>query len=394
MPRAGFPRELLQAAQSERLGYFRAYTIAHPRLKAVSDALWRAIQEPAGRALILVIGPTGVGKTTLRLRMEQELQQRFLAAGASEPGRIPVVGVEAVAPDSGTFSWKEYYRRALRALEEPLIDDKIDYATSHRFRNHAGEFTVPPRVGNPELRQAMEQALRHRRPVAVLIDEAQHVTKMASGRRLADQVDCLKSLASLTGCVHVLIGTYELLPCRNLSAQLSRRSIDLHFQRYQVDNPDDIIAFQRVIFSFQRHLPLPQEPELWRDWEYYYAQSIGCVGILKDWFTRALAEALAQGALTLTRAALARHAWSLEQCEKMAQDAVDGEAVLADQPEAMERLRTLLGLEAAPRVDTGSPRSNPPLKRATPGRERQPQGRRRVGGRRPGRDVIGMGGTD
>src|SRR5256885_7059316 len=86
---------------------------------------------------------------------------------------------------------------------------------------------------------------------------------------------------------------------------------------------------------------------------YYYAQSIGCVGILKDWFTRALAEALAQGALTLTRADLARHAWSLEQCEKMAQDALDGEAGLAEQPEAMERLRTLLGLEAAPPGDAG-----------------------------------------
>ncbi len=394
MPPEGFPRALLQAPTSARLGYFRAYTIAHPRLKAVSDALWHTIQEPAGRTLILVIGPTGVGKTTLRLRMEQELQQRFLAAGAPEPGRIPVVGFEAVAPDSGNFSWKEYYRRALRALEEPLIDHKIDYTTPHRFRNHAGEFTVPPRVGNPELRQAMEQALRHRRPAAVLIDEAQHVTKMASGRRLADQLDCLKSLASVTGCVHVLIGTYELLPCRNLSAQLSRRSIDLHFQRYQVDNPDDVIAFQRVIFSFQRHLPLPQEPELWRDWEYDYAQSIGCVGLLKDWFTRALAEALAQGALTLTRADLARHAWSLEQCEKMAQDALDGEAVLAEQPEAMERLRTLLGLEAAPRVDTGSPRSRPPRRRVTPGHERRPQGRRRVGVRRPGRDAIGMRGTD
>jgi hypothetical protein len=394
MPPEGCPRELIQAATSERLGYFRASTIAHPRLKAVSDALWRAIQEPAGSALILVIGPTGVGKTPLRLRMEQALQQRFLAAGASEPGRIPVVGLEAVAPDSGNFSWKEYSRRALRALEEPLIDHKIDYATSPMFRNHAGACTVPPRVGNPELRQAMEQALRHRRPAAVLIDEAQHVTKMASGRRLADQLDCLKSLASLTGCVHGLIGPYELLPCRNLSAQLSRRSIDLHFQRYQAHNLDDVSAFQRVIFSFQRHRPLPQEPELWRDWEYYYAQSIGCVGILKDWFTRALAEALAQGAPTLTRADLERHAWSLAQCEKMAQDALDGEAVLTEKPEAMGRLRTLLGLEAPPSVDTGSPRSRPPLRQATPRHERRTQGRRRVGVRRPGRDAVGRRGTD
>ena len=49
MPPEGFPRALLQAAASERLHYFRAYTIAHPHLKAVSDALWRAIQEPASR---------------------------------------------------------------------------------------------------------------------------------------------------------------------------------------------------------------------------------------------------------------------------------------------------------------------------------------------------------
>ena len=77
---------------------FRSYAIAHPRLQSVSDALRRAIQEPAGRSLILVIGPTGVGKTALRLRIEQELKERFLAAGEPDPGRIPVVGLEAVAP--------------------------------------------------------------------------------------------------------------------------------------------------------------------------------------------------------------------------------------------------------------------------------------------------------
>ncbi len=253
-----FPGELLQRPTSERLGYFRSYTVAHPRLKAVSEALRRAIQEPGGASLIFVVGPTGVGKTTLRLRIEKELKQQFLAASEQEPGRIPVVGIEAAAPDSGHFSWKDYYRRALHALEEPLINYKLDSPISG---SRSGEWSVAARVCNPELRQALEQALRHRRPAAVLIDEAQHFTKIGSGRRLSDQLDCLKSLASLTGCVHVLFGTYELLPCRNLSAQLSRRSLDIHFRRYRVDDPDDAIAFQRVIFSFQRHLPLPQEPD-------------------------------------------------------------------------------------------------------------------------------------
>ena len=86
MSSRAFPDELLQRPTSERLAYFRSYTVAHPQLKAVSEALRRAIQEPGGASLIFVVGPTGVGKTTLRLRIERELKQRFLSAGEPEPG--------------------------------------------------------------------------------------------------------------------------------------------------------------------------------------------------------------------------------------------------------------------------------------------------------------------
>jgi hypothetical protein len=96
-PRA-FPDELLQRPMSERLAYFRSYTVAHPQLKAVSEALRRAIQEPGGASLIFVVGPTGVGKTTLRLRIERELKEQFLSAGEPEPGRIPVVGSDLRRP--------------------------------------------------------------------------------------------------------------------------------------------------------------------------------------------------------------------------------------------------------------------------------------------------------
>ena len=267
MSQEGFPRELLTRPVSERLAYFRSYTVAHPLLKEADAALKRAIQEPAGGSLVFVVGPTGVGKTTLRLRVEQYLKEAFLPEAKEDVGRIPVVGVEAVAPDSGNFNWKDYYQRALRSLEEPLIRHKIG-----PYGQDPPTFTS--RTSGAELRYALEQALRFRRPAAVMIDEAQHLTKMASGRKLSDQLDSLKSLANLTGCVHVLIGTYELLPCRNLSAQLSRRSIDIHFRRYQADDPKDVEAFQRVIFSFQRQLPLAEEPQLWRDWMRRRAQGL------------------------------------------------------------------------------------------------------------------------
>lgn len=389
MPSENFPRHLLQRPGNERLAYFRSYTVAHPKLTEASDALLRSIREPAGRSLILVLGPTGVGKTTLRFRIEHELKREFLALDKPAAGRIPVVGLEAVAPDCGNFSWKDYYRRALRVLEEPLIDNKINYATPSVRRSPSGELIVNDRAGSHELRRAMEHALYHRRPAAVLIDEAQHLTKMASGRRLSDQLDCLKSLASLTGCIHVLVGTYELLPCRNLSAQLSRRSIDIHFSRYRADDPDDILAFQRVVFSFQRHLPLAQEPELWREWEYCYVKSIGCVGILKDWFTRALAEAIERNASTLTRADLERHAWSADQCERMAKDALEGEAVLAHKPDAVVHLKRLLGLDT-PKVQASTSEKPPQISAIEGAKWNQGNRRVRVGSRRPVRDVVGI----
>ena len=85
MSQENFPRELLNRPVSERLAYFRSYTVAHPLLKEADTALKRAIQEPAGGSLVFVVGPTGVGKTTLRLRVEQYLKEAFLPEPVPAP---------------------------------------------------------------------------------------------------------------------------------------------------------------------------------------------------------------------------------------------------------------------------------------------------------------------
>lgn len=251
-----FPLALLKQSVAKRLAYFEAYTVAHPHLKEAYEALMRAIHSPMGASLIFVYGPSGVGKTTLRLRVEQRLMQEALPDLENNRGRIPVVGVEAVAPDSRNFSWKDYYTRALIALEEPLIDNKIDYGVRGIYRNMLGQIVIEQKVVAPALRRALENALRHRQPDVFFIDEAQHMGKMASGHKLQDQLDCLKSLANMTGILHGLLGTYELLTFRNLSGQLSRRSVDIHFRRYRVDREEDVQAFKSVLLTFQRQMPL------------------------------------------------------------------------------------------------------------------------------------------
>ena len=380
MPDYAFPPDLLEQSPEARLDYFKSFTIAHPLLREADAALKQAIQEPTGWSLIFVYGPTGVGKTTLRRRVEKHMRESMVEALRQDPGIMPVVSLEAPAPDSSQFSWKDYYRRALIALEEPLVDRKLTYAAHASFHGACGRALSDPIVPGIELRLALESGLIHRRPKAFFIDEAQHLAKMKSGRKLQDQLDSIKSLASLTNTVHVLIGTYELLPFRNLSAQLSRRSIDIHFPRYRADRSGDYTAFRNVVFTLQRHLPLPGESDLLPHIEYCYERSIGCVGLVKDWLTRALALAIKQGADAVNLKMLQKTAWPLDQSERMAREAVDGESDMSEREETRDRLRQMLQLGATHSAPATA-RTNAPVPHAGP----------RVGQRRPVRDLVGVG---
>ncbi len=184
----------------------------------------------------------------------------------------------------------------------------------------------------------------------------------------------------------MLIGTYELLSFRNLSAQLSRRSVDVHFRRYRAEQNDEMKTFKNVLWSFQHHLPLFEDPDLVDDWDYFYERSVGCVGVLKDWITRALAKAIKDGGKTLTHKHLERSALSVSQCEKMLADVVEGEKMLEETMEARARLRGLMGLQSKSTKAGGNGAESSAKAVAKPAAQRK---RRRPGERNPKRDPIG-----
>ena len=329
----------------ERLDHFRKFTMAHPRLVAAREELVDAIEGAAPGSLLLVLGPTGVGKTTLRLKVENLLIQQMAEAPCADPGRLPFVSVEVVPSQSGRFCWRDYFRNLLAAMNEPLIDYKVrDKSDVHE------KSPVTSLPGDTDLGHAAEQALLYRRPPVVFVDEAQHLARIASGRRLSDQLDVIKSIANRTQTVHVLLGTYELLAFRNLSAQLSRRSIDLHFERYRADSLEDRQVFQSVLVTFQKHLPFSEsDTQLAGMWEFLYERSVGCVGILKEWLMRACVRSMRHGATTLSAEHLEKTALSISQCEKIVGEAREGETRLNDSAESRLRLRTLLGIETESR---------------------------------------------
>jgi DNA polymerase III delta prime subunit len=349
---------------TSKLNHFKEYAVSHPQLLQVDKVLMQAIQEPAGFAHVLIYGPSGVGKTTMIRQISRRLNEILPAAaivgaasplenrssyrhGSSEP--VPLLLLETRPPDGGAFNRADYYRTALKLLGEPFYERRllVDIDTEQtiekkgRGRSKATQFN-----DSPELRHALEAAMVKRGVRAVILDEAQHLMKIgsgASGGKLLDQLDWIKSMTNVTGVLHILIGTYELLNFRNLSGQASRRGLDLHFPRYLFQHEQDRQDFQGVLLALLKQVPLATDiPALMQQWFYFYERSIGCIGVLKDWLIRAVAAAIRDGSDTLTQGRLEEHALSLSQCERMAVDAIEGEQKLGYSESRRDHLWRLL----------------------------------------------------
>lgn len=306
---------------------FKARTIAHPKHMSALEELINTIMFADSSAIIFVFGPTGVGKTKLLNAIVKYMIEISQDQMNSDPSFIPILATEARAPDTGIFNWKDFYIRFLEAAKDPLPRMKRNYDL-HERKVELSHIRASYRdTSGTAYKNAYESFLIHRKPLAVLIDEAQHMQKMASGRRLNDQMDVIKNLSETTKTKHVLVGTYELLGLADLSAQLNRRTIPIHYSRYQHNKCDegDFIIFQSVLLTFQNMLPLKERPDLVKESEYLYQNSAGCVGILKDWLQRALASALLQDAATLTLQHLKASALNSSALLRIATELRDGE---------------------------------------------------------------------
>jgi putative transposase len=355
----------VQPGKGIKVNYlFKEYAVSHSQLAKVDRELMRAIREPAGFAHVLVYGPSGVGKTTMIRQITRRLNEMLSPQSAAKSvvhsqdnlPLLPLLLLETRPPDGGAFNRADYYRTALKLLGEPFyerrllvnIDSEQVWEKKGRGRSKAAQFN-----DSPELRHALEDAMSRRGVQAVILDEAQHLIKLGSGSsagKLLDQLDWIKSMTNVTGVVHILIGTYELLSFRNLSGQASRRGLDLHFPRYLFQHEPDRQAFQGVLLALLKQVPLLVEIEmLMQHWVYFYERSIGCVGVLKDWLIRAVAAALYDGSEVLTLEYLQDHALSLAQCERMALDATEGEQELQYAESRREPLWQLLasGMDAS-----------------------------------------------
>ena len=370
-------------SKQQKLDLFRDYTVVHPHLKKAYEQFRDAVSNPGGASLIFLFGPTGVGKTTLLRQITKVMVEEHGSRMIKDSDYLPVATTEARAPESGSFDWKGYYQSVLASLTElPVraywIPQRSKLKKSRGYQKSIGSNSSHLST----LREQVIVNIRHRRLIVFLTDEAQRFSKMASSSRQQAQMDAMQSMASMTSTLHGLFGTYELLEFRNLSGQLSRRSIDIHFPRYQADCSEDLVEFQRVLKSFGKKMTLDSPPQLQIHWEYFYERSIGCVGILKDWLTQAYRKALDDNASTLTDQHWQPYAPSVSKCLQMAAEAIEGEKALQFESGELTLLRQKLGLSGV--SSSVSSTDNSSLAQTNAQKRKH-----RPGVRQPHRDVIG-----
>ncbi len=358
-----FDRALLLQPPAVRQEYFeQRCLIEHPRLLEALEAILAAICAPGEEALIrrpgtmvLVIGPARVGKTTLIHLLEERLLTYAAARMQVDPHFIPFASITAPEAGSGRFDWIDFYRPVLRQLGNPFVD-----SPTHPIRAR-------------QMREATESAYLERKPLTIIVDEAHHLAESTRGSRLQSQLNHLKNFENTTGVSHILVGTYEMRPFRKVNPQLALRSVDVHFPRYDMTKEQDCLIFKSILLALQRQLPVEEEPLLaQKHWEFLYARSIGCIGLLKLHLNRALNCALKEGAHQ-TAASDVRVKLALR-------NALESEAEFVEAEDADAQLLTLLR----------KPSSRPPVPaKQDQGEQKKTSGNRKPGKRAPGRDSAG-----
>lgn len=379
---------------SDILNEFKSRGAKHVRLTEAYRQLQDVYRLPDGEAIYLLVGPTGAGKTRLVERVHEDCLHYFREEMARDPGFIPSVYTKLVSPTpraSGAqnFDWKDGFIRILSLGNEIQIKKKA--FPRIKIELDGEDVTEIHGLTPPELRRAVEGFFKGRRLKQLLLDEASHIFAAGEGSSVYPlHFEMLKSLAISLKRPLVLSGAYDLLKALELNGQLDRRIQTIHFPRYTVEDlrdPQSIYgqSFRDTVYTFLNWIPIPKEEGLIDAVEYFLMKSLGCVGTLKEWFERALEEALKSPSPIFSRDVLEKRAYPNKRLKKILAEIELGEEQLRDIED--RELAMAMGFDGVPSIhgsvrqhDVSAPKSGIDVK---------PSKRPKPGKRKPGRDEVG-----
>lgn len=318
---------------------FSAVTVKHDHLMRVDDELTLLVEEHTDATHVLLCGPGGVGKSKVLAVVAQRFRDQ-------EPDRfvVPILLLEPIPPDLGPYLRLDYYNQILTALKDHILVKEILGPVAHLM---ASPRTTRKSAGATDwlkMRVTAEQALIRAQVKAVFIDEGHRLMQGDGSHSVDEQLEWLKSLTNRTNVLHVLAGPYSLFGFRNTMGQLARRGRDIHFQRYHVNDKEERKQFVAALSYLLERVPLDVDLDtLLKRWRWFAENSVGSVGVLKDWLVDAAKATLAQGGTCLTEDILTRTMLHPSQRLSLEMEARAGEQKVAiHNSESAKQFQTLL----------------------------------------------------
>lgn len=299
-----FPIELLKASNEKKKQYFRDYTVHHKNLDDTIDETMMYIRALVDERIILICGPSGVGKQELIKGIKKRIVEAEEGNSNKTTGYIPYVEVEAIAPVQGSFDFPGLWKTTLVKMNEPMMDDKY-LPVEVLDRDGKGNRVIKADTKKADYEKVLINTLIYRHVKVMIINEAHHMLMVATAKKANWSVNVLKSLASCNVPI-VLVGTYELLKYLELESefidQSIRRTKIVNFPRYYQDK-EGLKYFGAATKDLILHMPLKEiDPNIISEnLEYLFEYSLGRIGALKIWLMDAFSYALEQQAKLLTR---------------------------------------------------------------------------------------------
>lgn len=264
--------EALLAKQKE----FFDVRVKHPAMERLLNDLMPLLTPHSESNIIVIVGATGVGKSTLFRVLLKTLFKQFEQIVENDQTIVPLVAVEARSDGDGRPGFETLYEDMLRELIEPETDNKvcIEVMNGKMLNRPQSKGTVRA------LRKAVKDALASRKTKVCVIDEAAHLLRFAKDVAV---MDTLKSLSNTSNIKWVLVGSFDLFDLIEESGQIARRAEVLNLERYHLDEPEDRKAFKEVVLKLQNKWPCKEEvPNFVGISDELLEISLGCVGLLKS----------------------------------------------------------------------------------------------------------------
>jgi energy-coupling factor transporter ATP-binding protein EcfA2 len=249
---------------------FRDYTkptVFHPKFQEAYEMILALIFGPLTQNLIILVGPTGAGKTRLVKAILEQLKHLHARA----------VGFECFPPLQSTSPFRRFFEDYQEALADPF---------PNKPRNVEGIPSLAPGLFNPRSTldtqsRVVCDRVRALNLRAVLIDEA-NVFADLSPAQTKFSLKLFKALANQTQVPHVLVGTDALLNFIGLDSQLQRRGRVIHLDSYSSELVEEKRGFVKLLEDLLKLSPLPANPEILHRTQSVRNLCFGAAGILVD----------------------------------------------------------------------------------------------------------------